>query len=274
MSLVWEHYPAGGGELLTALAYADHAHDDGTGIRPSVAYIARKTRQSERTVQRYLAHMREIGWLQTVRNSDGGRGYATEYRVNPLWITNPAKLSPFPELVAERVTYAVKKGDTGGMERVTLVSSQSSRTISSKTTTTAQAVKQHDAVVVGDQLDALDFPPVFSGERRDPAVQIIESCPEQYRQQVLYEVAGINDRGQVRRSPIGLLQSLVQKARDGAFVASYGIAYGAKRRREREVRAQADAEAELRKQSDPARAREAARNALVTIRNRIGGEAR
>lgn len=83
MSLVWEHYPAGGGELLTALAYADHAHDDGTGIRPSVVYVARKTRQSERTVQRYLAQMREIGWLLTVRNSNGGRGYATEYRINP-----------------------------------------------------------------------------------------------------------------------------------------------------------------------------------------------
>jgi len=31
-SLVWEYYPAGGCELLTALAYADHAHDDGTNV--------------------------------------------------------------------------------------------------------------------------------------------------------------------------------------------------------------------------------------------------
>ena len=274
MSLVWEHYPAGGGELLTALAYADHAHDDGTGIRPSVAYVARKTRQSERTVQRYLAQMREIGWLLTVRNSDGGRGYATEYRINPLWITNPARLSPFPECVAERVTDEVKKGDTGGMERVTLVSSQSSRTISSKTTTTAQAAKQHDAVVVGDQLEVLDFPPVFSGELRDSALQILESCPEQNRQNVLYEVAGIIERGRLRGSPIGLLQGLARKAREGAFVSSYGISYAAKRRQEREARARADAEKALRKQSDPAIAREAARNALATIRKRIGGEAR
>ncbi len=120
MSLVWEHYPAGGGELLTALAYADHAHDDGTSIRPSVAHIAKKTRQSERTVQRYLTHMRQTGWLLTVRHGGGGRdyasrrGYATEYRVNPLWITNPAKLSPFPVSEAERVTNAAVKGDTGG----------------------------------------------------------------------------------------------------------------------------------------------------------------
>lgn len=27
MSMVWEHYPAGGGDLLMALACADHAHE-------------------------------------------------------------------------------------------------------------------------------------------------------------------------------------------------------------------------------------------------------
>ncbi|WP_369693801.1 helix-turn-helix domain-containing protein [Pseudomonas citronellolis] len=81
-SLVWEHYPVGSCELLTALAYADHAHDDGT-IRPSVAYIARKTRQSERSVQRHLAQMRKSGWLLTVRYANGGRSFVTEYRVNP-----------------------------------------------------------------------------------------------------------------------------------------------------------------------------------------------
>lgn len=94
-SLVWEHYPAGGSELLTALAYADYAHDNGTNIRPSVAYIAKKTRQSKRSVRRYLAQMRKSGWLFTVRHGNGGRGFTTEYRVNPLWITNPANLSPF-----------------------------------------------------------------------------------------------------------------------------------------------------------------------------------
>lgn len=95
MSLVWEHYPAGGGELLVALSYADHAHDDGTGIRPSVPYTAEKTRQSKRAVQMHLAKMREARWLLTVRHSAGGRGRATEYRINPNWIENPANFSPF-----------------------------------------------------------------------------------------------------------------------------------------------------------------------------------
>lgn len=270
MGLVWDHYPNGGGELLTALALADHADHDGGSIHPGVTGLARKTRQSERTVQYHLGQMRDSSWLQPVRYRQGGYGRATEYRINPAWVADPANFAPFQS----RVQSTAQKGANDGKLGCKIIAPQPSRTVSSRTTTTDAAPAQHDAVVVGDQLETLDFPPVFSGDCRDSALQIIESCPEQHRQQVLYEVAGIIERGQLRGSPIGLLQGLARKARDGAFVPSYGIAYGTKRRREHEARAQADAEAELRKQSDPARAREAARNALATIRNRIGGEAR
>jgi 5-methylcytosine-specific restriction endonuclease McrA len=125
--MVWEYYPVGGGELLTALAYADHAHDDGTSIRPSVAYIARKTRQSKRTVQRYLSNMKKSGWLQPVKHSNGGisrggRGLVTEYRINPLWITNPDKLTP----LSERMSHKAPKDDIQSKERMTSMSPQSS----------------------------------------------------------------------------------------------------------------------------------------------------
>lgn len=49
--MIFEHYPNGGGEMLLALALANHAHDDGTHIFPSIAHLAAKTRQSERSVQ-------------------------------------------------------------------------------------------------------------------------------------------------------------------------------------------------------------------------------
>lgn len=49
--MVFDRYPGSGGELLLALALADHSHDDGTRIFPSTAYLAKKTRQSERSVQ-------------------------------------------------------------------------------------------------------------------------------------------------------------------------------------------------------------------------------
>lgn len=134
MSLVWEHYPTGGGELLTALAYADHAHDDGTSIRPSIAYMARKTRQSERTIQMHLVAMRRAEWMLTVRHAAGGRGRATEYRINPAWIANPAEFAPFIDLL-KRVQERAKRGAIDGTKGRKAFSPQSPRTINEPTTT-------------------------------------------------------------------------------------------------------------------------------------------
>ena len=86
MSMVWERYPDGGGDMLLALALADHASDDGTRVFPSVASLAKKTRQSVRTVGYQLAKMRAAGWLIPVGHVDGGRGMATEYLISAEWI--------------------------------------------------------------------------------------------------------------------------------------------------------------------------------------------
>ena len=103
--MVFERYPEGGGEMLCALALADHAHDDGTHIYPKLATLAAKTRQSARTVQYQLRRMEARGWLQVVGAGDGGRGRAREYRINPAWIEGDelralvdekgAKVAPF-----------------------------------------------------------------------------------------------------------------------------------------------------------------------------------
>lgn len=77
---IWETYPNGGGELLLALALADWAADDGTGIWASVATMAKKTRQSERAVQMQLAAMRKAG-LIVVDLEGGGRRKTTTYRI-------------------------------------------------------------------------------------------------------------------------------------------------------------------------------------------------
>lgn len=206
-SLVWEHYPAGGCELLTALAYADHAHDDGTNIRPSVAYIAKKTRQSERSVRRYLSQMRESGWLLTVRHGNGGRGFATEYRVNPLWITNPANLSPFAAEANETLKNQAQKDDSRGSKRVTPVSAQPSGTI--KKPTTGQSVP----------FQPLSLPEELSGTKQAAAQKLMQQCPAELRQLVLDEIAALIVAGRVR-NPIGLLRKLVEVAQQGNFVPS------------------------------------------------------
>lgn len=119
---VFDRYPVGGNELLIALALADHASDDGTRIFPSVARLAKKTRLSERTVQRILGKMCDSGWLVLVKNEDGGRGNTREYRINSDWIKGD-NLSPFN----------VEKGDTAVSQKGdTAVSPEPSLTINNK----------------------------------------------------------------------------------------------------------------------------------------------
>ncbi len=91
MSAVFKRYPNGGGEMLLALALADRARDDGVLMQiDSVAELARKTRQTERGVQIQLRRMCEMGWLHLVRQSDGGRGRSSVYRIDQAWINGSA----------------------------------------------------------------------------------------------------------------------------------------------------------------------------------------
>lgn len=126
--MVFDRYPNGGGEMLLALALADHAHDDGTHIFPSIARLAEKTRQSERSVQYQLRRMEQSGWLVLVNAGIGGRrsgfgegGRTRQYRINPEWMKG-AEIAPFEKgakqalkgckTAQERVQNGVEKGAT------------------------------------------------------------------------------------------------------------------------------------------------------------------
>lgn len=117
MSEVFKRYPNGDGEMLLALAIADHADDRGEHIWPSIGSLAKKTRQSERSVQRQLRKMEADGWLIRVSVKKIGRGQTVEYRINPDWLKGDI-LSPFQDekrvtSEPERVTPATQKGDIG-----------------------------------------------------------------------------------------------------------------------------------------------------------------
>lgn len=59
-----------GNEQTVALALADWANDEtGAQIFPSVARVARKTKLSERTVQRVVAQLRALGVLEVVERA-------------------------------------------------------------------------------------------------------------------------------------------------------------------------------------------------------------
>ena len=66
MALVWDESAAVGNARLVLLAIADSCDHDGTNAWPAVATIARKTLLSERTVQRKIRELVEMGELRVV----------------------------------------------------------------------------------------------------------------------------------------------------------------------------------------------------------------
>lgn len=91
MSLVWElDLPPG--EKLVLLALADQANDAGVQCWPSVATIAKRSGQGERTVRRALADLEKLGHL-TRNHRDGN---STQYEVHPCHSGTPAKKAPLP----------------------------------------------------------------------------------------------------------------------------------------------------------------------------------
>jgi len=60
MTRVWKNSTQSGGKLLLLLAIADFANDDGMAF-PGIDTLAKKTRQSRRTVQRQLSDLEDKG---------------------------------------------------------------------------------------------------------------------------------------------------------------------------------------------------------------------
>lgn len=72
-----------------ALAMADHAHEDGTGVFPSIGRLAWKLDLNRRTVQRHVRALERLGVLEKVR--DATRYQPAEYRIDL------SQLDPKPE---------------------------------------------------------------------------------------------------------------------------------------------------------------------------------
>jgi len=90
--LVWNRFPGKGGELLTMLALADWAGDDGGRIYPSIEILAAKIRHSERQTRRLLRSLEGNNWIKPVTEKTGGRGKTTHYQMNLETLTKCPKL--------------------------------------------------------------------------------------------------------------------------------------------------------------------------------------
>lgn len=114
MSIVWDlDLPPG--EKLVLLALADQANDQGTQCWPSVATIAKRSGQGERTVRRALSDLETKGHL----TRDHRDGTSTQYRVHPCQIGTPDKTAPLPKTTDTPAKLAPKPSRTIKVQKAT-----------------------------------------------------------------------------------------------------------------------------------------------------------
>lgn len=91
-SWVWRYAQAGGTALIVLLAIADHADDDGVAW-PSIATLAGKARLDGRTVQRIIRRLVDVGALELLEATAGGRRSNTYRLIMALPTTSSPDLS-------------------------------------------------------------------------------------------------------------------------------------------------------------------------------------
>jgi hypothetical protein len=88
------------------------------------------------------------------------------------------------------------------------------------TTTTEPKATENAAVMV--PLIEIQYPEILKGGYFTCARKLIDACPAGQRQPVLDEIGAMHARGKVR-SPLGLLKSLIEKAKRGEFSPNYSL---------------------------------------------------
>lgn len=91
--LVWKHSQAKGTDLLVLLALADNADEASGHCWPSIAYLARKTRMHEDTVQRRLRVLEAAGAIR-VQSKPGRSNSYFITRPTPLQTATPPQTAP------------------------------------------------------------------------------------------------------------------------------------------------------------------------------------
>src|SRR5829696_2537936 len=122
MSEVMALADLGDGEFRTLMLLAHHANEQTGRCFPSVARLAEETGTDRRTVQRRLRALEQHGHLERIAHQEGGRGYATDYRLRlkggttaallPLNSDTPVALSESQRAapVTERAAIRALKG--------------------------------------------------------------------------------------------------------------------------------------------------------------------
>lgn len=115
MSHVWQHSAQKGSALLTLLAIADMANDDGE-CWPGVDRLAKKTRMTERNLQMTIRKLEEAGELQVVPNAGAKTktGCTNRYKVI---LKDVPEISPLPKSEEVKPTSPLEVKPTSPLPR-------------------------------------------------------------------------------------------------------------------------------------------------------------
>lgn len=167
-------------EQSIMLALADHGHDDGSHIHPSVSYLAWKTGYTDRQVQTILRRLEAKGLIEPVAYATGGRGKATEYQMH---IERGVKKSPYVPPkgeVSKRVKSGAQKGEVS--RRKGEVSAQKGEVIASPQPKNLREPEENPKSLgatsaptsPGPSVAFEDIPPASQEERARPTQQQAE----------------------------------------------------------------------------------------------------
>jgi len=115
MSQVWRYQALKGTKLLLALALADHAHDDGTHVYPSVEALTVKTRANRRTVQKLLRELVDDGLLAVVEEGGKGPKDTTVYAFDLRLLAEGRSEAALPAKGGISSIRAASRTDKGGL---------------------------------------------------------------------------------------------------------------------------------------------------------------
>lgn len=122
MALVLNHSRATGRDKLVLVGIANHDGDGGAW--PSIETLARYANASERSVQRSIANLVELGELEVDRNAGGRATFHGGRRPNLYRILVGRPVDNPERGVTPAVTPAVSRGDSSGSSGVTPVGVQ------------------------------------------------------------------------------------------------------------------------------------------------------
>lgn len=197
------------------LAIADYADDDGAGVYPSAARLARKIRVETRSARRLLAALRDDGDIVAVGHTSGG---VTIYRIDLIRLcgTNQEDARGTPP-------DHMSGGDPGDRGPLTLESGPPDPRVSHSPSVNPSSTPPPPAGSgsVDKNLKAhVLWPPGLDDAERKHCMQVLHEYPHDLQQQFLRALGEVMAGGRLKKAPHRYLAGCAKKYSAGMFTPS------------------------------------------------------